>query len=208
MYVGYSWPQVLAGSAASGGAHVAVFCDAAFLVAVSDMGVAVWAAGQARVRLGQHVLSPQEREQWGRHVAAAWCSERACLAVLVSWCCWRRCSCVAAMWTTDAAAVALLPHPLRSSSTHCTGPHRPRTHRPPPPPNKTAPTPTDGGRVAAGLRPAHHQARGPAPPARQPALGRRRRPRRAGAGGAGRSGRVCQARLALPARGAAELPGV
>jgi hypothetical protein len=82
MYFAYSWPRVLSTSSGTG-QFLSLHLDHTYFIAVSEWSVQVWSGGQVRLRLGQHMLSQQEVQQYGQHVAACWCPERSSLAVLV-----------------------------------------------------------------------------------------------------------------------------
>jgi hypothetical protein len=83
MYFAYSWPRVLSTSSGTG-RFLSLHLDHTYFIAVSEWSVQVWSGGQVRLRLGQHMLSQQEVQQYGQHVGACWCPERSSLAVLVS----------------------------------------------------------------------------------------------------------------------------
>jgi hypothetical protein len=83
MYFAYSWPRVLSTSGGPG-QFLSLHLDHSYFIAVSEWSVQVWSGGQVRLRLGQHMLSQQEVQQYGQHVGACWCPERSSLAVLVS----------------------------------------------------------------------------------------------------------------------------
>ncbi|GBF93019.1 hypothetical protein Rsub_05630 [Raphidocelis subcapitata] len=82
--VPFGWPARLATATDGRDGYILLHADQEFVVAVSEVSVAVWSGGAARVRLGQVHLSQDDVRSFGTHVAACWCPERARLAVLTS----------------------------------------------------------------------------------------------------------------------------
>jgi hypothetical protein len=79
----FGWPTRLATATDRWDSYILLHADQEFAIAVTEVSVAVWAGGAARVRLGQVHLSQDDVRSFGTHVAACWCPERARLAVLV-----------------------------------------------------------------------------------------------------------------------------
>jgi hypothetical protein len=80
-HIAYGWPRVLATESCDD--FVELHADGEYLVAVGPWTVQLWAAGQARVRLGGSELTPEEADSYGRHTHAVWCPDRRMLAALV-----------------------------------------------------------------------------------------------------------------------------
>lgn len=120
MYFAYSWPRVLSTSGGTG-QFLSLHLDHTYFIAVSEWSVQVWSGGQIRLRLGQHMLSQQEVQQYGQHVAACWCPERSSLAVLVSCC-------------ASVVALQVLASPAAAHAAIQRDPfHKPTTAYSPPP---------------------------------------------------------------------------